>query len=297
MMLGVIKPLLLATRPKTLPAAIVPVILGALLVYKLYGDIDFGLASIVLISAVLIQVATNFFNDVIDAENGADDNNRLGPIRATSSGLLSSKIVYGAAISCILIVVFFGGYLVYLRGWSVLLIGIPSLYFSYGYTGGAFPLAYRGLGEVFVLLFFGWVAVMGTVFVLSASVPLASFILGAQVGCLSAVLVLVNNIRDRNEDRRVDKNTIVVRFGTRFSVFVLLILHIVPFSLGVYWAYVNSIAVALLPLLALPLGCVVCFKVLILLRNNGVGYNPLLGLSALQLVCFSVFWSFALIKF
>ena len=146
---------LLAARPKTLPAAIVPVWSGCLMSISLGFEVSYHLAISTLLGAIFIQIATNFFNDVIDAAKGADTIDRVGPTRATSSGLLSPKAMYIGAGFMLFLALVCGVLLLNARGWPVIAIGIPSLYLSYGYTGGPLPLAYRGLGEVFVILFFG----------------------------------------------------------------------------------------------------------------------------------------------
>ena len=152
------KALLLAARPKTLPAAIVPVWLGSALAYHMQGEWSVSLMLATLGAAICIQIATNLFNDAIDAQKGSDTEARLGPVRVTASGMVSTKTVFtwagiflGLASLCAIV-------LILERGWPIIAIGIPSLYLSYGYTGGPVPLAYRALGELFVFLFFGLVA-------------------------------------------------------------------------------------------------------------------------------------------
>jgi 1,4-dihydroxy-2-naphthoate octaprenyltransferase len=140
---------ILAARPKTLPAAIVPVWSGSLLAYEQTGSFHLNLALLTVFGAIFIQVATNFFNDVIDSQKGADTGERVGPQRATVSGLLTPKTVYFGAFLMLILASLCGWFLFQARGWPILLIGIPSLYLSFGYTGGPFPLAYRGMGELF----------------------------------------------------------------------------------------------------------------------------------------------------
>ena len=216
-------PFLLAARPKTLPAAIVPVWLGCVLAWFLSGEFDGWLAFHTLMGAVWIQVGTNFFNDAIDSDKGADTEKRLGPMRATASGALSRGAVYGAAVVCLLIAAVFGYLLFQARGWTILAIGIPSLYLCYGYTGGPWPLAYKGLGELFVILFFGLVAVAGTVFVQLGEWRIEAVLLGLQVGLLSAVLISINNLRDREEDAGNNKRTMAVLLGETCAKKLLLL--------------------------------------------------------------------------
>lgn len=208
-----LNPVLLAARPKTLPAAIVPVWAGCVLAWKATGHFSWSLALATLGSAICIQIATNFFNDAIDADKGADTEERLGPIRATASGLLSRKTVYLLAGLFLILASLLAWPLILTRGWIILAIGIPSLLLAYGYTGGPFPLAYLGLGEVFVVLFFGLIAVTGTVFVQTGQFIPQALWLGLTVGCLSAVLITINNIRDIEEDKKSNKRTLAVRWG------------------------------------------------------------------------------------
>ena len=218
----------LAIRPKTLPAAIVPVWAGCVLAWRLEGVFHGWLALATLLGALFIQIATNFFNDVIDADKGTDTEKRLGPQRVTASGLVSREVVLRGALVMLLLASLCCVYLWMERGWWILLIGVPSLYLSYGYTGGPFPLAYRGMGEVFVILFFGLIAVGGTIFVQLGHVPPAGWILGLQIGFLSAVLIAVNNFRDLEEDREAGKNTIVVKFGRRPVYWLIALLTMAP---------------------------------------------------------------------
>ncbi|GHC50645.1 1,4-dihydroxy-2-naphthoate octaprenyltransferase [Roseibacillus persicicus] len=208
-----LKSLLLAARPKTLPAAIVPVWVGCVLAWKATGSFSWLLALATVGSAICIQIATNFFNDAIDDAKGADTEARLGPTRVTASGLLSRKTVYLLATMFLVAAAFCAWPLIAARGWVLLAIGIPSLFLAYGYTGGPFPLAYLGLGEIFVVLFFGIIAVTGTVFVQTGLFfPQAAW-LGLTVGCLSAVLITINNLRDIEEDTASNKRTLAVRWG------------------------------------------------------------------------------------
>lgn len=279
-MLPVWKSWLLAARPKTLPAAIVPVWSGCLMTVALGFDVSYHLAVLTLMGAIFIQIATNFFNDVIDASKGADTSERAGPTRATASGLLSPKAMYIGAAFMLSQALICGILLMNARGWPIIAIGIPSLYLSYGYTGGPVPLAYRGLGEIFVILFFGLIAVMGTIFIQTGLWPWQGCILGLQIGCLSAVLIAVNNYRDLEEDEIADKRTLVVRWGRKpvalliYSMTILPSLLVLVFDGSQWWIY-SSFSLAVIFLL---------FE-LKLLKPDGVS-SHLLGLSALHLILF-----------
>jgi len=273
-----------AARPKTLPAAVVPVFLGCIYAWKTAGKIYIDLALVTLFAAICIQIATNFFNDAIDAQKGADTEKRQGPERVTASGKMTRKQVYCWAFGFLLMASLLGLYLMWSTGWIILLIGIPSLYLSYGYTGGVLPLAYRGLGELFVLAFFGWIAVSGTVFVQTGLWGWAPLVLGTQVGLLSAMLILINNIRDREEDSGTGKNTLAVVLGRKAAMIILWGMMIGVYCLNSYWG-------GWLPFLAIPLGGFICFGVSILGEGKGRKYNMFLGLSALHLLVFATLWS------
>lgn len=271
---------LLAARPKTLPAAVVPVWSGCVMTAALGFPVSYRLAVVTLMGAIFIQIATNFFNDVIDARKGADTQERSGPTRATVSGLLSPKAMYAAAGFMLMQAVVCGFLLFQARGWPMIAIGIPSLYLSYGYTGGPFPLAYRGMGEVFVILFFGLIAVMGTLFVQMGNWPWQGWVLGMQIGFLSAVLIAVNNYRDLDDDRAADKRTIVVRWGRRPVSYLIFFFTISPSLLVlVYQGSLCWFAVSF------ALGLIFLILEIRLLKPEGVS-SSLLGLSALHLILF-----------
>lgn len=212
-------PYFLASRPKTLPAAIVPVAAASIIVWHVTAKWSPLLALWTVLSALFIQIATNFFNDAIDHDKRADTKARTGPMRVTASGVLPRKTVYAAAILCLLIACGFALPLISERGWPIIAMGIPSLFLTYGYTGGPLPLAYKGLGELFVFLFFGLVAVIGSVYVQvgfsyeTAAVYAAAIPPAIQCGLLSCVIIEINNIRDRKEDTTTGKRTLAVRLG------------------------------------------------------------------------------------
>nr|WP_226895306.1 1,4-dihydroxy-2-naphthoate octaprenyltransferase [Luteolibacter marinus] len=276
---------MLATRPKTLPAAIVPVWAGCVLAWKLTGTFDLLLAVCTLAGAVFIQIATNLFNDAIDAAKGADTERRTGPQRVTASGLVSRRAVMVAGGVFLLLAFACGVVLYQAAGWPILAIGVPSLYLAYGYTGGPFPLAYRGMGELFVVLFFGLVAVAGTVFVQTLEWRPEAFLLGGQIGLLSAVLISINNLRDREEDATTGKRTLAVRLGPKPARIVIwleiklaVFLGLVWFAFGLPW-----LVLATLPLWTLGL------RILwgAFTMPEGKGMNRLLAMAALQLVAFA----------
>lgn len=277
--------LLLAARPKTLPAAVVPVWAGCVLARALSGTFHPLLALATLGGAVAIQIATNFFNDAIDSRKGADTERRLGPVRVTAAGMMRPAVVHAAALGFLGLAVACGILLYQTRGWPIVVIGLPSLFLTYGYTGGPFPLAYRGLGEVFVVLFFGWVAVAGTVFIQTGGWPETAFLLGSQVGLLSAALISINNLRDREEDALTGKRTLAVRWGRRAALAVIAAEIGGAALLGAGWILCGRSGLALASLPVMVLGAVIVRGLVTL--PPGAAYNRLLALAGVQLLLFA----------
>ena len=273
---------LLAARPKTLSAAVVPVLIGTALAAHEPAAITWWVFFCALIGAMLIQIATNFINDALDFKKGADTAERLGPIRVTQAGLIRPETVMTAAWVCLFGAALYGVPLIYRGGWPMLIIGLASIAAAYAYTGGPYPLAYRGLGEVFVLIFFGLVAVGGTFYVHSLQLTRGALLAGFAAGSLATVLLVINNLRDVDGDRRSDKRTTVVRFGERFARAEIVFFTLAPF-----------VAVALIgrpgllvTLLALPLAIGVLVRVM---RSHGAELNRCLGMAgALQ-------WAFGIL--
>ncbi len=275
----------LAARPKTLPAAVVPVWVGCVLAWKLHGTFHPALAAATLTCALAIQIATNFFNDAIDARKGADTERRLGPRRVTASGMLRPRVVIALAAGFLTIAAACGVILYQARGWPILAIGMPSLFLAYGYTGGPFPLAYRGLGEWFVILFFGLVAVTGTVFIQIGTWPPAAILLGSQVGLLSAVLISINNLRDRAEDATTGKRTLAVRFGSKAAARIIELEIILALLGGLLWLAGETPQWALAGVPVVLLGIPIIRGVET--RPPGPALNRLLALAGVQLLLFA----------
>lgn len=203
---------LLAARPRTLWAAVSPVVLGTAIAAA-HGVLHAPAAMCALLGAMLIQVATNYSNDYHDFVKGADAEGRKGPLRATQAGLVSPGAMRAAAILTFGLAFVVGIYLIVRGGWPILTIGILSIISGIWYTAGRYSLAYLGIADAFVLIFFGPVAVGGTYFVQALSIEASVVLAGVGPGALAVAILLVNNIRDINEDRAAGKQTLVVRIG------------------------------------------------------------------------------------
>jgi 1,4-dihydroxy-2-naphthoate octaprenyltransferase len=241
-----------ASRPRTLPAGAAPVFVGtALAGYDGHFHLLRFLAA--LISALCIQVGTNLANDYSDARRGADTEDRLGPVRVTAGGLVPPRQVLIGTYVVFGVALLFGLYLVVVSGWQLLVIGLASIAAGVLYTGGPRPYGYEGLGEIFVFLFFGVVAVAGSFFVQTGTVDWEAFALAVPVGQLASAILVVNNVRDIDTDRRAGKRTLAVRLGRqRTRQMYAAMLALAYLTVAVVTA-VHFTAWLLLPLLTLPL--------------------------------------------
>jgi 1,4-dihydroxy-2-naphthoate polyprenyltransferase len=243
---------LMAARVRTLPAAIAPVLVGTALAG--YAHVFHPLRFIAaLIGAVFIQVGTNLSNDYSDARRGADADDRLGPVRVTAGGLVPPKQVLVATYVTFGVAVLAGVYLVVVAGWQLLLVGAASILAGVLYTGGPRPYGYEGLGEVFVFLFFWIVAVVGSFFVQVKHLNWEAFALAVPVGLVAAAILVVNNFRDIDTDRRAGKHTLAVRLGRRrtralYATIVYLAYVLTPIT----WLFGPLKPWVLLPWLTLP---------------------------------------------
>lgn len=249
---GVRNPWILAARLPTLTAAVGPVLVGTALAIR-DGQFDPLAALAALVCAVLLQVGANYANDLYDFKKGADVR-RVGPTRVTTAGLLSPEQVERGTYIIFGLAALAGLYLVWLGGWPILLLGVASILAGVAYTAGPFPLGYNGLGDLFVFIFFGLVAVMGTYYVQALRLTPAVAWAAIPMGALITNIIVVNNIRDADSDRAVGKRTLAVllgRQGGRVEYLLLAVLaYAVPFVL---WLGYGFSVWALLPLLSLPL--------------------------------------------
>jgi 1,4-dihydroxy-2-naphthoate polyprenyltransferase len=204
----------MAARPRTLPAAIAPVLVGTAAAIERQGDLPrVGAFIAALIGSVFIQIGTNLANDYSDAKRGADTVDRLGPVRVTAAGLVAPRSVLIATWLAFGIAVAAGIYLATVAGWVIIAVGAASIAAGVLYTGGPWPYGYAGLGELFVFLFFGLVAVNGSYYVQLERLDWLPFGLSVAVGCLATAILVVNNVRDIETDRRAGKRTLAVRLG------------------------------------------------------------------------------------
>jgi 1,4-dihydroxy-2-naphthoate octaprenyltransferase len=281
-----VNPWVLAARPKTLAAAIVPVLMGSALATHEPPGIRWTVLVFALLGAVLIQVATNFINDALDFRKGADTGERLGPLRVTQAGLLAPEAVMRGAWMSLLGAALCGIPLLYRGGWPILVVGLVSMAMAYAYTGGPFPLAYHGLGELFVILFFGFIAVGATFYLHSLQLTQAALLAGFAAGSLATVLIVINNLRDIEGDRRSNKRTLAARVGERFARAEVAFFALAPFVAVAGIAWIKSQWWLVVTLLALPLaGLVIACAV----RHSGAQLNRCLAMAgALQ-------WAFGLL--
>lgn len=239
-----------------------------------------------LASCLCIQIATNLFNDAVDHRKGADTSKRLGPRRVTASGMLSPRMVLLGALGFCVAATLIAIPLILAHGWVIVAIGAVSLFFSYGYTGGPFPLAYRGMGELFVILFFGFVAVLGSYFVQAGKWGgLEIWTLGLQCGLYSSVLIAINNLRDIAEDTASGKRTLAVRLGRTFARAEIIVFCFLPVLLWmvVFPGNLSSLLLGLIPaLVGVVISLAVCRT------EPGSRYNLYLALGALQLILFAI---------
>jgi len=268
---------LLGMRPRTLTMAAVPVAVGAALAWAGGAVPDWVTFVATLACAVLIQIGTNLFNDANDGARGADGPDRIGPVRITGSGLAKPKQVRRAAIACFVAALLAGLYLVVVGGVPILAIGLASLVAGYAYSSGKRPLSHGPFGEVYVIVFFGLVAVTGSYYLQSGRLPGGAVALtGIAIGCYAAAVLLVNNLRDTKADLRAGRKTLAGRLGTRAAQGLYGFLMLVPFAM-------LALAWGLQPLGLVWLGLPVCLWLAALFARMpvGPGMNAQLGRTAL----------------
>ena len=280
---------LMAARPRTLPAAVAPVLVGtALGVHE--GHLRVAAFVAALVGSVFIQVGTNLSNDYSDARRGADTEDRLGPVRVTAGGLVPPRQVLVATYVSFGVAVLFGIYLIVVAGWQLVLIGVASIAAGVLYTGGPRPYGYEGLGELFVFLFFGIVAVTGSYFVQIRHVSWEALALAVPVGLLATAILMVNNFRDSDTDRRAGKRTLAVRMGPeRFRAAFVGVVYLAYALAPVTWLFGPLRPWILLSWLSLPLAARVIRTVRS--RQDGPALNQALAQTGLTQLAFCVLLS------
>jgi 1,4-dihydroxy-2-naphthoate octaprenyltransferase len=274
---------IMAARVRTLPASVAPVLVGTSLALGAghFEPLAFAAA---LLGAMFIQVGTNLSNDYSDARRGADSEDRLGPVRVTAGGLVPPKQVLVATYATFALAVACGAYLVAVAGPELLAVGAASILAGVLYTGGPRPYGYEGLGEVFVFLFFGIVAVVGSYFVQIQELPWQAFVCAVPVGLLASATLVVNNLRDIDSDRRAGKRTLAVRLGaSRTRTLYAVMLAGAFASAPLPWALGSMSAWLLLSWAAIPLALGVAR--IVRTRTDGPSLNGALARTgALQLI-------------
>jgi 1,4-dihydroxy-2-naphthoate octaprenyltransferase len=274
---GSLRAWVMACRPATLTAALSPVAVGTAVAVSVHGFRS-GPALAALFGAICLQIGSNLANDVFDYEKGADTAERLGPTRAAQAGLLTATELKRGMGVAFLLAFTAGIYLTAITGPVIVAIGLGSIASAIAYTGGPFPLGYHGLGDVFVMLFFGFVAVCGTALVQVGSVPLLAWAASVPVGALATAILVVNNVRDCETDVRAGKRTLPVRFGRRVGLVEYAVLLGLAYAVPVLLVAANQASPwALLPLLSAPLAIRLVRRVW---RENGPALNATLVLTA-----------------
>lgn len=284
-----IKPWILAARPKTLWAAVSPVLIGVALAMD-DGVFHFPSAFIALIGAVLIQIGTNYANDYFDYLKGADTEERLGPTRATAAGWVQPSHMRNAFILVFVLTAILGSYLIVRSGWPIVIIGALSILFAIIYTAGPFPLGYNGLGDIFVFIFFGPVAVGGTYYVQALDINSTVFLAGIAPGLFSAAILTVNNLRDINQDVKSGKKTLQVRFGRKFGQLEYLLSIAIACLIPALLAFQTSGHFA--ALLAVPTFMLAIPSLKIIFKEEpSKRYNAVLAQTGKMLLIFSLVFS------
>ncbi len=280
---------LLAARPKTLPAAAVPVMIGGAMAA---ANASFNLIPwlLCLAFALLIQIATNFANDYYDFKKGADGKERIGPRRAVASGWIAPEVMFRGMLVVFAVAFLMGCLLIQWGGWWLLLIGVLSIACGIAYTGGPYPLGYNGWGDVFVFIFFGWIATAFTYYVQAGSFATPALGSGAYLvwlagmvpGALATNLLAVNNVRDEPQDRTTGKRTLVVRFGRSFGLLEYAVMSLLAILVPIWFAIVGGCTGCYVILLALPLAALCNWK--LASAKGREAYEKVLVLTALLLM-------------
>lgn len=282
----------LAARPKTLPAAVAPIVVGTAVAVR-EDSFVWWIALLAMVTALLLQIAANFANDAIDAKKGSDTAERTGPMRITAAGLVTYKQVMNATWITLALAMCTGIPLLIHGGWPFVFLGIVSLVCAVAYTGGPFPISYLGLGEIFVFLFFGLIAVTGTAYLQTGELTALSLAASIPPGAMIVGILIINNYRDREQDEKVNKRTVAVRIGDRATRIEYFIMHsLTLLSPFVFWALGWLNAWALITLFSLPM-----FRTLVqqVQTLRGPALNKTLGLTGKTALVHSLLLGLALV--
>ena len=284
-------PWIYAARPKTLIAVIAPIFLSVIILPDNI-EINYLLLFLIFISALAIQIGTNYVNDLHDYLKGTDNQDRIGPMRMLSSGIISEKKMRLGIKIVFLIAVITGFPLVLHGGFPILIVGISSLFLAYMYTAGPVPIAYTPSGEFFVFLYFGIIAVCGSFYILTNSISLLPFLVGMGIGSLNVLLLLINNIRDYENDKNNKKNTMIVKMGLLFgkieSFVTLLVAYGSVFLISYYY---STFKLFILYLLSIPLTLSILYDIF---KKSGKELNLTLPKISILMIlhCFLFYFGF-----
>jgi 1,4-dihydroxy-2-naphthoate polyprenyltransferase len=265
---------IMAARPRTLSLSMTPVVVGAALAWAVERQLRWPAILAALIASALIQAGTNLHNDAADSRRGGDGPDRVGPSRATASGLLDGTAVNRAACACFAVAALLGAYLIWIGGWPILLLGVLSILSGWAYTGGPLPIAYTPLGELFVVAFFGLGAVCGTYWLCTETIAPAAIEAGLAVGCLTGAVLLVNNHRDAEADARVGRRTLAIVAGPAVTGWIYAALMLIPFALLLPIAQALPAGRVWPALIVLPWAGILIHR--FAREPRGRGFNPIL---------------------
>jgi 1,4-dihydroxy-2-naphthoate octaprenyltransferase len=282
----------IAIRPRTLPAAIGPLLIGNMLAIGL-EQFSLLIAFTSMLCAVLLQISVNLANDYFDFKNGIDTEDRLGPIRVTQSGILAPSSVRNAMIGCLITSLLVGSLLIVHGGWPIAILAAASILGALCYSGGPYPLASHGLGEIAAFVFFGLVAVVGSYYLQAGTTTMTAWLLGCAIGFFNAAIMLVNNTRDISTDTKAGKNTLAVRIGEAQAKVLYQSFVYLPFGIIIAGFLLGSLDG--LPVLLSGASLIIARN---LSRefydNSGEALNPILGQTAKLTMIFSVLFSIGL---
>ncbi|QIR14069.1 1,4-dihydroxy-2-naphthoate polyprenyltransferase [Shewanella aestuarii] len=284
---------ILAIRPRTLPAAIGPLLIGNMLTIEL-EQFSWLIAAVSMLCGILLQISVNLANDYFDFKNGIDTDERVGPVRVTQSGMLPAKAVRNAMFLCLLAALVVGSYLIWHGGWPIAVLAAASILGALCYSGGPYPLASHGLGEVAAFVFFGLVAVVGSYYLQAGNTNLTAWLLGSAIGFFNSAIMLVNNTRDIQTDTKAGKNTLAVRIGEAQAKVLYQSFVYLPF-----WIIIGGFLLGALegwPVMLAGLSLVLARNLSKAFHNNtGEALNPILGQTAKLTMIFSVLFSTGLL--